>query len=88
MEEFRGLTAEMYQAIVAIVDDRLRDVRVTREGFDRLTQAISGLTEAQARSAERVRHLETRMDGVETALQRLAEAQAPRKSASGDSKKP
>jgi hypothetical protein len=23
MEEFRGLTAEMYQAIVAIVDDRL-----------------------------------------------------------------
>jgi hypothetical protein len=37
MEEFRGLTAEMYQAIVAIVDDRLRDARVTRDGFAQLT---------------------------------------------------
>jgi predicted nuclease with TOPRIM domain len=76
MEEFHGLTAETYQAIVAIIDDRLRDVRVTREGFDRLTQAISGLTDAQARTAEGVGHLETRMDRVETALGRLAEAQA------------
>ncbi len=33
MEEFRGLTAEMYQTIVAIVDDWLREVRVTREGL-------------------------------------------------------
>jgi DNA repair exonuclease SbcCD ATPase subunit len=76
MEEFRGLTAEMYQAIVAIVDDRLRDVRVTREVFDRLAQAISCLTEAQARAADQVGQLETRMDRVETALERLAEAQA------------
>jgi predicted nuclease with TOPRIM domain len=76
MEEFRGLTAEMYQAIVAIVDDRLREVRVTREGFDQLTQAISRLTEAQARTEEHVGHLETRMDRVEAALERLAEAQA------------
>jgi hypothetical protein len=51
MEEFRGLTAEMYQAIVAIIDDRLREVRVAREGFDQLTQAISRLTQAQGRTA-------------------------------------
>ena len=76
MEEFRGLTAEIYQAIVAIVDDRLREVRVTREGFDQLTQAISHLTEAQVRAEERVGHLETRMDRVEAVLERLAEAQA------------
>jgi chromosome segregation ATPase len=76
MEEFRGLTAEMYQAIVAIVDDRLREVRVTREGFDQLTQAISRLTEAQVRAEERVGHLETRMDRVEAVLERLAETQA------------
>jgi predicted nuclease with TOPRIM domain len=69
MEEFRGLTAEMYQAIVAIVDDRLREVRVTREGFDQLTQAISRLTQAQARTEERVGRLEE-------AMSRLAEAQA------------
>jgi DNA repair exonuclease SbcCD ATPase subunit len=76
MEEFRGLTAEMYQAIVAIVDDRLREVRVTREGFERLEGAITRLAEAQARTEERVGHLETRMDRVEAALERLAEAQA------------
>jgi multidrug efflux pump subunit AcrA (membrane-fusion protein) len=76
MEEFRGLTAEMYQAIVAIVDDRLREVRVTREGFERLEGAITRLAEAQARAEERVGHLETGMDRVEAALERLAEAQA------------
>jgi uncharacterized phage infection (PIP) family protein YhgE len=76
MEEFRGLTAEMYQAIVAIVDDRLSEVRVTREGFERLEGAITRLAEAQARTEERVGHLETRMDRVEAALERLAEAQA------------
>jgi hypothetical protein len=41
MQEFRGLTAELYQAIVAIVDDRLRGVRVTQEGFERLEGAIA-----------------------------------------------
>jgi predicted nuclease with TOPRIM domain len=76
MQEFRGLTAEMYQAIVAIVDDRLREVRVTREGFERLEGAIARLAEAQARTEERVGRLDTRMDRVEAALERLAEAQA------------
>ena len=67
MEEFRGLTAEMYQAIVAIVDDRLREVRVTREGFERLEGAITRLAEAQTRTEERVGRLETQMDRVEVA---------------------
>jgi hypothetical protein len=68
MEESRGLTAEMYQAIVAIVDDRLEAVQVTREGFGRLEAAIAQLTEAQARTAERVGRLEE-------AMTRLTEAQ-------------
>jgi predicted nuclease with TOPRIM domain len=76
MQEFRGLTAEMYQAIVAIIDDRLREVRVTREGFERLEGAIARLAEAQTRTEARVGRLETRMDRVEAALERLAEAQA------------
>jgi chromosome segregation ATPase len=75
MQEFHGLTAELYQAIVAIVDDRLRGVRVTREGFERLEGAIARLAEIQARTEERVGHIETRMDRVEGALERLAEAQ-------------
>jgi predicted nuclease with TOPRIM domain len=76
MEEFHGITAELYQAIVAIVDDRLREVQVTREGFDRLEGAIARLAEAQARTEARVGRIETRMDRVEAALERLAEAQA------------
>ena len=65
MEEFRGLTAEMYQAIVAIVDDRLREVRVSREGFDRLEGAIARLAEAQTRTEERVGHQSARrLNGV------------------------
>jgi cysteinyl-tRNA synthetase len=76
MEEFRGLTAEMYQAIVVIVDDRLRAVRVTREGFERLEGAIVRLAEAQAHTTERVGYLDMRLNRVETALIRLAEAQA------------
>jgi chromosome segregation ATPase len=76
MQEHRGLTAEMYQAIVAIADDRLREVPVTREGFERIEGVIAQLAEAQTRTEQRVGHLETRMDRVEAALERLAEVQA------------
>jgi hypothetical protein len=64
MEEFRGLTEEMYQDIVAIVDDRLRQVRVTREGFERLEGAI-------ARSAEAQTPTEATLQRTDEALQQL-----------------
>ena len=67
--ETRGLTAELYQAIVAVVDDRLRDIRVTRQSFDELKDAVARLAEAQARTEERVGRLEA-------AVEELAEAQA------------
>ena len=35
-QQFQGLTAEMYRAVVAIVDDRMREIRVVRQEFDRL----------------------------------------------------
>jgi hypothetical protein len=54
MEEAGGLSAEQYRAIVAIVDDRLKDVRVTREAFDRLEAALARLAEAQAQLEARV----------------------------------
>jgi hypothetical protein len=90
MEEFRGLTADLYQAIVAIVDDRLEAVRLTREGFERLEAAITQLAEAQARTEARVGRLEeamtrlteaqarteARVGRLEEAMTRLAEAQA------------
>jgi hypothetical protein len=76
MGEIHGLTAEQYQAIVAIVDDRLEAGRVTREGFERLETAIVRLTEAQARTEERVGQVEVRMGRLEEAMVRLTEAQA------------
>lgn len=57
----QGLTAEQYRAVVAIVDDRMAEIRAARVDFDRLV-------EAQARS-------EARLGRVEEALDRLAEAQ-------------
>ncbi len=89
MEEYHGLTAGLYQAVVAIVDDRVRDMRATREGFDRLTEGIAQLAQAQARTEEqlgqlagrmdelagRVDQLSGRMDRVEEALMQLAQAQ-------------
>jgi hypothetical protein len=69
MAEPQGITAELYRAIVTIVDDRVREIRVTREDFDRLTQTVAQLAQAQART-------EQRLDRLEAAVERLAEAQA------------
>lgn len=64
-----GVNAELYKTIVAIVDDRVREIRVTREEFDELKAAVNRLAEAQVRTEERVSRLED-------AVERLAEAQA------------
>jgi len=67
--ETKGLSAELYRAIVAVVDERLKDIRVTRESFDALRDAVRELAKAQAKTEERVGRLEA-------AVERLAEAQA------------
>jgi predicted nuclease with TOPRIM domain len=83
MAETQGITAELYRAIVTIVDDRVREIRVTREDFDRLTQTVAQLAQAQARTEQRLEELaqaqartEQRLDRLEAAVERLAEAQA------------
>jgi len=83
MAEPQGITAELYRAIVTIVDDRVREIRVTREDFDRLTQTVAQLAQAQARTEQRLEELaqaqartEERLDRLEAAVERLAEAQA------------
>jgi hypothetical protein len=83
MAETQGITAELYRAIVTIVDDRVREIRVTREDFDRLTQTVAQLAQAQARTEQRLEELaqaqartEERVDRLEAAVERLAEAQA------------
>jgi multidrug efflux pump subunit AcrA (membrane-fusion protein) len=83
MAEPQGITAELYRAIVTIVDDRVKEIRVTREDFDRLTQTVAQLAQAQARTEQRLEELaqaqartEERVDRLEAAVERLAEAQA------------
>jgi hypothetical protein len=64
----QGITSEIYKAIVAIVDDRVREIRVTREEFDDLKQVVRELAQAQART-------EQRLDRLAEKIEELAEAQ-------------
>jgi len=89
MAQYYGMTAEMYQAVAALVDDRMKGILVTRQDFDRLAEAqarteerLSQLAEAQARTEERLNQLaeaqartEERMEEVAVALQDLATVQ-------------
>ena len=77
-----GLTAELYRAVVALVDDRMAEIRVVREDFDRLTATVQALAEAQKRTEERVNELaeaqkrtEERLERLEATVQALVEAQ-------------
>ena len=63
------LTPELYRTVAAIVEERVKDIKVTREDFSTLRKAVERLAEAQARTEERVGRLEQ-------AVERLAEAQA------------
>ncbi len=68
MEQYYGMTAEMYRAVVALVDDRVREVRVVRRDYDRLA-------EAQERVEGRMDRVEAALERLEAAVQQLAEAQ-------------
>ena len=57
MEQIKGLTAEMYRAVVAIVDERVKEIRVTREDFSALKGAVLELAQAQARTEARLEEL-------------------------------
>ena len=45
-----GLTAEMYRAVVTVVDDRIGDMRVSHQGCRGLKRNVRGLAHAQART--------------------------------------
>ena len=76
MEEQIGLTAEQYRAVIAIVDERLSEVKVTRESFDRLSSLIGQLTNAQMKAEERLSALEGAVEELAQAQRDLAQAQA------------
>jgi len=83
MTQLQGLTPEMYKAIVAVVDDRMKSIRVTRREYDRLVAAqarteaaLDRLAEAQARTEARVNELAEAQVRTEARVNELAEAQA------------
>lgn len=76
MEGVQGITPELYRAVMALVDDRLKEIRVTREDFDRLTQAVAQLAQAQARTEQRLDQLAEAQARTERRLEELAQAQA------------
>jgi multidrug efflux pump subunit AcrA (membrane-fusion protein) len=70
-----SITPELYDIIVKIVDDRVREIKVTREEFDKITTAVNKLAEAQNRTEQRVGQLAEAQQRTEGRLEQLAEAQ-------------
>jgi hypothetical protein len=83
------LSPQLYKAITTVVDDRVKDIRVTREDFNELRAIVAELASAQAKTEERMGRLEEaverlaqaqakteeRVGGLEEAVERLAQAQ-------------
>ena len=84
-----SITPELYEAIVRIVDQRVSEVKVMREDFDKLTKVVSELSttltrleevverlaEAQKRTEDSLGKLTERVTRLEEVVERLAEAQ-------------
>ena len=71
----QGITAEMYKAIIAVVDERVKEIKVTREDFDSLRSVVQQLAEAQRRTEQRVEELAQAQKRTEQRLEELAQAQ-------------
>jgi len=70
-----ALTAELYEAVVKIVDDRVGGIKVTREDFDRLTKTVASLSGAVERLEGSVEKLAEAQKATDMRMAELAEAQ-------------
>jgi seryl-tRNA synthetase len=68
-----ALTPELYEAIVRIVDQRVGEIKVTREDFDRLTKTLSELSDTVKQLAEAQRRTEERVQALAEAQKRTDE---------------
>ncbi|MGC9177861.1 MAG: hypothetical protein ACP5G6_05515 [Conexivisphaera sp.] len=69
------LTPELYDVIVRIVDDKVKDIKVTREEFDKLSAVVGQLAERVDQLAEAQRRTEERLNQLAERVDQLAEAQ-------------
>ncbi len=74
--ETAAIAPELYNAIVTIVDDRTKEIRVTREDFNELRAIVTDLASAQRELAHAQAKTEERVGRLEDAVERLAQAQA------------
>ncbi len=68
-----SLTKDLYDLIVKIVEDKVRDIKVTREEFEKLSAAVRDLAEAQRRTEERLDKLAETVDHLAEAQRRTEE---------------
>ena len=74
-EAISGITAELYHAIVAVVDERVRDIRVTREDFHELKEVVRELAQAQQELAQAQQELAQAQVRTEQRLDELVRVQ-------------
>ncbi|MCL0072889.1 hypothetical protein M1N91_01530 [Dehalococcoidia bacterium] len=56
-EALKGITAELYEAMIAVVDERVKEIRVTREDFSELKGIVGGLAHSHNQLREVVTEL-------------------------------
>lgn len=76
------MDSELYKTVITIVDERIKEIKVTRKDFDDLKSVVGELAEAQKRTeikveelAEAQRASEARLGRLEVVVGELAEAQ-------------
>ncbi|MBS7656044.1 hypothetical protein KEJ50_06065 [Candidatus Bathyarchaeota archaeon] len=70
-----SISPELYETIIRIIDQRVSEIKVTREDFNRLTKIVEALAEAQKRTESVIATLGERVERLEKAVEALAEAQ-------------
>ncbi|CAD7774864.1 hypothetical protein DMNBHIDG_01015 [Candidatus Methanoperedenaceae archaeon GB37] len=48
------ISADLHEFVIKVVDDRVREIKVTREDFNALKQVVEELAQAQKKTEERL----------------------------------
>ncbi|MHA1341383.1 MAG: hypothetical protein ACTSO2_15520, partial [Promethearchaeota archaeon] len=75
MKNLDEFSPELYNFVSKIVDDRIKDIKVTREEFNKLRETVQELVEAQKRTDKSIQELTEAQKTTDKSIQELAEAQ-------------
>lgn len=71
-----AISPELLEQIMRLIDERVKDIKLQREDFEALREAIHELTKAQARTEEAIHRLAEAQARTEERVSRLEEGQA------------